>query len=374
MQALKLFSIAGIFSLLVSTGAAFAQPKTIRVAGNLPLSGDLGQYGTAIQQGSLLAMSEIEQRPSGGLAIVFDWQDNKGNNRDAYTIMSAQLASHPDIYLSGLKPQTMTITEQVSKAGIPHFTWILDVKINPSSSNNFRAWVSFKSEADAYLKALEKQSPTRIAMLYVQLPAAELQFKELLVPALKQRGAQDIWVEAYPADTQDFKTLALKTKAFKPDLIVLNGFAPHLTSLIRNLRQLKLIRPGNTLASLDMLEAAERLSNEEREGIVVAAPDYITDSGNALRTAWTKRFLDKFGVSPSYHSAFAYDSILAITAAADKLSAHPSSADWINALRMVSIEGITGKIEFDIDGSSTTAMQPAMYKNGSLVLLGNKDA
>lgn len=135
MPALRLTFIVGAFFLFAAMETAIAQPKTIRVTANLPLSGDLGQYGTAIQQGSLLAESDLKQGSGGKSSIQFDWQDNKGNNRDAYTIMSAQLASHPDIYISGLKPQTMTITDQVSKSGIPHFTWILDVKINPNSSN-----------------------------------------------------------------------------------------------------------------------------------------------------------------------------------------------------------------------------------------------
>lgn len=79
-------------------------------------------------------------------------------------------------------------------------------------------------------------------------------------------------------------------------------------------------------------------------------------------------------MAPSYHAAFAYDSIMAIAAAAKTLSAKPSSADWIKALRAVSIEGVTGKIEFDNDGSSTTIMRPAMYRNGALVLLNDEDS
>jgi ABC-type branched-subunit amino acid transport system substrate-binding protein len=208
----------------------------------------------------------------------FDWQDNGGSPQAAVSIMQQQYLKSPDIYVSGVKPQTAAIADQISARGTPHFEWVFDAFINAKAHNNLRTWLSFKIEPDIFLKYAQLRQAKRVAVAYVQLPNTQEEYLQFVIPGLKKQGIQDkgIFVEAYPIATQDFKTLAVKIRDFHPDLIILNGFQDNLVGLVRALRALSAITDGNTIASYDMLDAAQVLGSDEIEGIRAAAPIFAT--------------------------------------------------------------------------------------------------
>jgi hypothetical protein len=147
-----------------------------------------------IQSGAILAYEDLQSSGNMKKEITFDWQDNRGNNEDAHSVMVSQIVREPDFYMSGLKPQTMAISDKISSLEIPHFTWMLDAVINPKSKNSFRVWINFKLEAEAFLKVTERLKIKKIAMLYAQLPAAEYQYRNILIPAFSPFSLQSLEV------------------------------------------------------------------------------------------------------------------------------------------------------------------------------------
>lgn len=355
--ALYITSQLGFNSLVT----AEAKNNPIKIAANLPLSGELATYGTAIRDGAILALEGSDTSN-----IEIDWEDNLGNNATAFSVLKRQLLNHPEIYISGLKPQTMTIERELSKLGIPHFEWVLDVSVNSNSNNNLRTWINFKLEAEQFLKYLSDHPVRRVAMLYTALPAAETQFNKIIAPELRRLGAKEIWIESYPLDTGDFKSLGVKVKQFNPDTIILNGFASQLMGLIKTLRSYDLIKDGNTLASLDMIEAANLMTKEESEGIIVAAPTYLFKTEEALQKKWRSKFKDRFGKEPLYHSAFAYDMITIIKDVLKRIGNNSTEKDLLSTLRSTNKEGITGHLAFDEDGSLLAEMRAAKLQGGML--------
>ncbi|MCI5150650.1 MAG: amino acid ABC transporter substrate-binding protein, partial [Candidatus Electrothrix sp. MAN1_4] len=164
---------------------AVTTPRSVKVAANLPLSGPLSTYGLSVQEGVNFA---IEQMESESVSLDIDWEDNAGAPKNTVSVMQKQFLADPDIYVSGVKPQTMAIIDQVSAKNIPHFVWIFDPVINKNSSNNFRTWVSYKIEPSVYFSYAEKQSAKKVSILYVQLPHTVEEFEQIVVPGLKERG------------------------------------------------------------------------------------------------------------------------------------------------------------------------------------------
>jgi ABC-type branched-subunit amino acid transport system substrate-binding protein len=300
--------------------------------------------------------------------IRFDWGDNAGEPQTTVTVMQRHLLRSPDLYTSGFKPQVLAITEQLSQRELPHFTWILDIEINPGTSNNLRVWVNFDLETQVFLRYMEPRQPRRVAIMYVKTPAVEEQYAEVIAPALQAWGAE-VMIERLEWDTSDFATLAAKINAFRPDMLILNGFVPQLPNQIRALRPFGLISNGNTLASLDMLEAASLLGPDESEGIIVAAPTFLTQGGGERVQEWRARFVERYGEEPLYHSAYAYDMVLVIHDAAQRLTLPATSQQWTEAIRATQIEGVTGSLVFNDDGSVITSLAPAVYRGGQLVPL-----
>jgi branched-chain amino acid transport system substrate-binding protein len=354
----------GAVLYLQAPGAA---KDSVAIAANLPLSGPLATYGVAVREGATMALEEFVESPLNRKRLTVDWQDNASEPKTAVSVFRKQILSEPTIYVSGVKPQTMAIRDELSDLGIPHFVWIFDRQINKDSSNNFRTWVSYKIEPPIYKAYAERVNAKRIAITYVQLPHTVDVFENVLIPDFRNSGIE-VFVEPFDFGRSDFKDIAAKLNAFKPDLIILNGFQSDLVGLIRSLRPLQAITDGNTIGTYDLLDAAKILGAEEIEGVRVVAPVFETRPHEPRIAEWRDRFQKRFGKAPLYTHAFAYDMITAIEGAMGMEGGMPDSREeWISALRAVNKPGITGPIQFDSDGDLLTPLEVGVYRDGRLV-------
>lgn len=339
---------------------------TVNVAANLPMSGALATYGVAVREGASMAADEM-QADSSAPKLNFDWQDNASDPKNAVSIMQKQYLQTPDIYVSGVKPQTMAIMDQVKAKGTPHFVWIFDAFINKNSNNNFRTWVSYKIEPPVYLDYAKKRKAKRVAIVYVQLPHTIEEFDQIVVPGLKKQGVANLLVEPYEFGKSDFKDVAVKFKNFKPDLIILNGFQNELVGMVRAMRPQGLMNDGNTLATYDMLDAAKVLGKDELEGVRQVAPTFVVRPDNAGVKKWNADFRAKYKKEPLYTHAYAYDMAKIIADAAKRVQQPATSEGWITALRATNIQGVTGPLKFDEKGDLITPLEVGVYRGGKLV-------
>lgn len=376
-----LIAVIGIalFAAIVAMVYLSSRPQaeddglTITVAANFPLSGELAFYGDEFRDGLLMAVADKGTALPAGSTIEFDWGDNRFTPKDAVTVLQRQLQQNPTIYTSALKPQVMAVEKQVAETGIPHLAWVLDLTPNPSgTTNNFRTWVSFKLETDVFFEHAKNQNAKNIVLSYVSLPSSESAYGTYLAERLRDELGANVTVESYNPDVGagDFRNIAVRIASHEPDLVMINGFIPQMVGLIKAMRPLDVIKDGNTMAALDMLDAAGALSPEESEGILVAAPPYLIDP-DAEQQAWATRFEETFGRSPSYHAAFAYDAGLTIIDAAARLELPASSEDWLAAILATDIVGVTGPVRYSKEQSVLTSLQPAIYRDGVLVPLAS---
>lgn len=352
---------------LLQAGTVFGGEKMVQIACNLPMTGYLATYGAAVHDGAIMALDKLEKVDPTGPDLVFDWQDNAGSPKTTVSIMQKQYLRTPDIYVSGVKPQTMAIMDQIKAKGTPHFVWIFDAFINQNSRNNFRTWVSYKIEPPVYLAYAKKRNAKRVAIIYIQLPHTLEEFNEILIPGFKKQGVSNIFVEPFDFGKKDFKDIAVKVKDFKPDLIILNGFQAELVGLVRALRPFGLITDGNTIATYDMLDAAKILGADELEGIRVVSPIFVTRPDREIVKNWRKHFMAKYKKDPLYTHAFGYDMALIIHDAAKRLKLPATSTQWIETLRATKIEGITGQLQFDADGDLLTPLEVGVFRDGKLI-------
>jgi ABC-type branched-subunit amino acid transport system substrate-binding protein len=333
------------------------------VAVNLPLSGDLAVFGVPIQRGFTLGQEELGRLPE-SFSLNIDWQDNRGNGAHAVSIGAVQTQRSPDIYVSGLKPQTLAIVDRITNLGIPHFIWAWDSGINQVAPNTLRTWLNFSLEASVIRSYCEKIRPARVAILYVQIPGnTEAHYRHVVAPDLKSLGIDVAFIDSYPLDQVDFRTTVLRLSLTKPDLYIINGFPHQLIGLIRALRQMNLMKPGNTFASMDVLDAAESLSADELNEIVTAAPEYLVGDVSDYKS-WKASFTKRFGEAPTYHAAFGYDQAYIIYDAALRIA---PGVSWRDAILRTDRKGVTGRLRFDQTGSLIVSATAATFdKNKKL--------
>jgi hypothetical protein len=107
-----------------------------------------------------MAIEELKGNASAP-AFSVDRQDNAGEARSAVSIMQKQIIGSPDIYISGVNPQTMAIKDQVGSRAIPLWVWIFDSDINANSKvkNNFRTYLNFKVEPPLLFEYAKRKKP-----------------------------------------------------------------------------------------------------------------------------------------------------------------------------------------------------------------------
>jgi ABC-type branched-subunit amino acid transport system substrate-binding protein len=346
--------------------------KFINVAANLPLTGNLASGGQPIKDGATMALEDIGKSDPSVSCIKFDWEDNKGDPKAAVSIFQKQYlkttsAENPAIYVSALKPQTMAIKGQVTGKGTPHFVWIFDIAINTKGeTNNFRTFLNYKQETEMYLKYVDFRKPKKVAVVYVSFPHTEEQFQKFVVPRLKQMGVE-VLVEAYNLETKDYKDIASKVKEFKPDLIILNGFEVNLLPIVKSFRSLSLINDGNTIGTFNMLDVSGILGKDELEGIRVVSPIFVTRPEQQKVVNWSKSFQSRFNRPANFRNAYAYDMVQVIQDASKRLTIPATPEQWVKSLKSTKLDGITGSLTFDEDGSLVTPLDIGVFRNGQAV-------
>lgn len=333
---------------------------------NLPLTGELGIYGSSMRNSMTMAVEDLKASENNAPVLKFDWQDNAGKQATAVSVFQQQYLEPPDIYVSGFTPQTLAINEQVAGKGSPHFVWAFDAFLAKNYKNNFRTWVSYKIEPPLYFDFVKARNPQKVAILYTNVSYAVEEMNKIVIPKLKEMGVQDIYAESYDLDLKDYKSLAQKVKLFNPDVIILNGFPFTLVSIIKALRPLDLIKDNNTIATYDMINAAANLGADEVEGIRVVTPSFFVRPTPEYEE-WSKRFQEKFNRVPDHPEAYSYDMVQVINDAAKRVTQPATPEQWIEAIKATKIEGITGELSFDQDGDLQTPIEIGVFRNGKLI-------
>lgn len=315
----------------------------IRIACNIPETGDLGTYGEAIRDGMLLAQADLKEKdPS--FTMDIDFQDNASKANLALNIFNKQKLRKIDYYVSGVKPQTMTIIDEVEKLNVPHFTWIFDAYVTQKYKNAYRCWVNYRIEAEYIKKFVEEKQAKRIALVYVQLPHTDELVNTILIPFFKEKGIQYI-VEPYDSEKVDFKDVATKLKNCGIDAVYVNGFKFNLIGIAKAFEDYKINTTCNNLYTYDFMDAKEELNDVITSHINYIVPSYEIDQSQAKKD-WQERFAAKFKRAPRYTDAYAYDMTFAIY----------QSIKENKPIQDVTFDGITGKVEFDETGDIVTKL------------------
>jgi len=340
----------------------------IKVACNLPMTGYIGYYGEWIQHGIEMARADIDAEAKElGIQFEFDYQDNKGETKDAITIFQKQSMSNPDVYMSGITTQTMSILDQIHKKGFLQIMWSWTPLILDANQKDFRCWVNYGVEGTHVTQYLLSKNPQKIAILHLDILGAKVQCDDVIVPALKKQNPNiNIYIEEFPVETANFRDIATKVKSFDADVIFVSGFKEHILNIAKDFQAYN-IDKKKVLCSMDLLDALEEASDETLEDLHVTAPAFNIESLQSENTkAWISNFVKKNKKQPTYTEAYGYDAMCALFEAA-KIS-KKEKISLADAFKKVDVEGVTGQVKFDANGELKDNLHIGVFHNGKLVI------
>lgn len=359
--------VAIIATIVIWNNIDKEDSTSLKIACNLPMTGDLGYIGKQIQTGILFAIEEYrDSLLESGCNIDIDFQDNAGSAKTALTIFHKQKINHPDLYMSGVTTQTMSLIDIVKDNNIPHYIWsFTPLKLN-AEDNMYRTFLNLGVEADQYIRIIKERNCKKVAFIFNDIIGVRQQCEEYIIPALKNILPDcNIVSIPFPVEASDTKNVILKAKSENPDLIIINGFKNNMINMVRDLRKYDMVSDNNIIGSFDLLDAAVELKPEELENITISVPHFLTNKSPEKYEEWRNTFVRKYGREPEYTDAYAYDSGHLLVEIAKK--AKSQNFDIREALLSISFEGVTGHVQLDNNGDLMVPIVLCQFKNNKLI-------
>jgi ABC-type branched-subunit amino acid transport system substrate-binding protein len=339
----------------------------VQIATNIPLSGPIAAFSGEYANGLLLGVEEgCKEYGVPRDTFNVDVQDNAGKPAQAVSILEKQRLRGFQAYISGTSDMSNAIAKELDVSSAPHLLVSFDAFLTGKGANRLRILPHYKIEGPMYPKYAQMRGAKRVFSITLNNSAIQEEFNTFVEPELQKAGIQ-FKREIFDWGFSDYRTLAQKAKEFQPDLIFINGFSVHILPSIQALRAIGMVQDGNILCVMDFLDLLYNdTPKAELAGVVSIAPPYEIPGAVTGRGEWSARYRTKYGKTPNYIPAFAYDTGRLFVLA--QKNAHSISKDALKA--QMPFNGIAGTIAVDADGDFSSPLGYVKVTNsGELVVV-----
>ena len=349
--------VAGLF-----TAAGIAPAQVVKIATASPLSGAQGELGEMIKLGAQLAVEDSRDSFAQlGFKLELTPQDDQASP-DVGVAVARRMVNDPEIlavvghFNSGVAIPASEVYKDYSL-----------VMISPANTNP-RVTERRYLNVNRVCGRDDVQGP-----IGAEFAIKELKAKKIFVVNDKTAYGQGI-AEAFRDRAQalgatilgfvgteeksNFQSLILQMKVYQPDLVYFGGIYDQGGLLVKQMRNKGVTATFMGPDGLDSSEFAS-IAQSAAQGTyytTVAGPvDQYPDAAEFART-----FEAKFKKKPESFALYGYDSAKVALAAIQSLVTKtpgkmPSREAVCQAVRQVSLSGITGRIEFDDKGDRRKA-------------------
>lgn len=288
--------------------------------------------------------------------IKIDFQDNAGNARQAVSIAQRHLSQGVQAYISGVSPMSLAVAPQVSESKMPHLLVAFDANICKGHPERMRILPHYKIEGPVYVDFARFKKAKRVFGIVHNNSAYIDEFAQIVEPGLKASGIA-FQKELFEFDHKDFRSIALKAKEFKPDLIFVAGFSTHIVPTIEALKANGMVHDQNVLVTLDFIDLLyTNAPSDVLSDVPFIAPAFELPGISKMAQGWKGRYEKEFGNKPNYVEAYAYDTGTLMVDAFAK-----EKKMTIESLKAaLPKEGVTGTIKLDADGDLAVPLHTAI--------------
>ncbi|MCB6184651.1 branched-chain amino acid ABC transporter substrate-binding protein [Leeia sp. TBRC 13508] len=366
------FSKSAVVACLLSAGVmshALAEDLTVKIGFAAPLSGPSAHQGADVQHGVEIALAEANAKKikldgktaKFVLVALDDAGDPKTATQVAQRLVDEKVSVVIGHYNSGA---SIPASKIYAEAGIPQ---ISPSSTNPALTNQgiktvFRT-VNDDSALGRYAGSyLVKNLKAKKVAVIDDRTAYGQGLADEVVKAVKAAGGA-VSVREFTNDkSTDFNAILTSIKASKPDALFFAGLDYQAAPMAKQMKNLGVAIPFMNIGNLPNDDFV-KMAGDAAENMY--AWNYGLPLQNMPRGAkFDKQLKDKYGVGVIQSSPAAYDATwAAITAMQKAGTANP--AKYLGALKSVTFDGITGKIQFDAKGDLTApAATIFQFKSG----------
>jgi len=353
-------------SLLILPG--FAMDKKDVVIGVIgPMTLSDAASGISMRDGVALGIDEINK--SGklvGINLKLVVIDDEGNPTKSISGNRRLVYNEKAIAVIGSLASSCTLANMqvTQKAGIPQIT---SVSSSPAITQKGNKWIFRTQITDATRArnivniALDTLKKKRIAILYISSDYG-IDATKILVDLLNQKGYPPVAVESFNEGDRDFSSQLIKIKEKDPDTLILWALYEPAALITKQAAQMGLDVQILGSGGLTHPKYAE-LAGEAANGVIVTLTYHPTSKDPHIRS-FTEKFQEKYGKMPDHYNAQAYDAVMIIGAALEKVGADDPSKLRDAIASTKNFKGISGTISFDDKGDSEREEMIIQIRNG----------
>lgn len=329
--------------------ASKGETDSIIIRGIISKTGSVAVYGTSTEQGIQLAVDEINSNGGvGGKQIDYKSEDDRGDATESVTLYSKFVEEGANTILGPItsKP-ALAVAENSASDGIPILTPTGTMtSITENKDNVFR--VCFTDPLQGKILANfagQKLKAKSVAILNNSSDDYSKGVAEAFKEQAKSLGLEIVAEESYGAQDKDFKAQLTNISSKNPDVLLIPDYYEN-DVLIAS--QAKSIGLKSTIIGSDgwdgVLNVVAKGSESDIEGVYFTNHYSIDDKSEKVQN-FVKTYKEKYKQDPSSFSALGYDAVYLYKEAFEKAKSM-EYADIVEALKSVSIEGVTGNIKF----------------------------
>jgi branched-chain amino acid transport system substrate-binding protein len=367
---------------------------TLRIGALNPVTGAGSPYGGGMQKAIIMAAGEVNA--AGGVAgrKIEIFAEDSQTSPEAGVLAAKKLIEVNKVqallgtWSSGVAAAVMPLTDA---AGILHATNAGASNIVSGKGLMFR-YSALSVKVGVSLGAMiAKRGHTRLATMSINNPSG----REITAGAKtgwERSGKQLVAEVVYEANRPSYRSEVQKVLAANPDAIVLGGYLPDFTVILRETRQagsnVKFYVPSWTVNA----KLIEALGAAATEGVMTY--DYVAALDSEAFTAFVAKFKKATGIdaTENYYACCAYDMMVVAALAAEAAGAKGTLAgsmrtvanppgvavhDVTQGLKLlregkkINYEGVSGPIDFDEIGNVKPLFKLSEVRGGKIERVGN---
>lgn len=356
------------FVILLATKKS--DPDVIKIGISLPLSGDAAVWGRSQKDGYDLALSHINSRGGvNGKKLVLVYGDDKGLPKEGVNLLKKFLDVDKIRILTGVANSSVALAyiPIVNKRKVLFVSsGASSPKLTGVSKYFFRTWPSDNAEALAMAKyANNELKISTVAILRINNDYG-IGLSEPFSKVFKDLGGKVLGTESFEQGATNFRTQLTKLKSYNPEAIYLAGNPREMGRAIKQARELGIRIRFLSISTLNDPEVFAITGSEALENIIISDASFDPQSDDPAAQKFMTDFRKMFNREPGILANTAYDALMVIAYAIDKVGANPDSiAEYLHSMQ--DYAGVSGNISFSEGGDVNRPIRISNAKQGSFV-------
>ncbi len=359
------------------TDAPPADDDPIVIGGLAPLTGAVSVYGIASDNGSQLAIEEINAAGGiNGRQIKYVVLDEQGDEEQAVTAYDRLVNEYNIVALIGdvtSKP-AIAVAQRAARDGLPMIApTATAADVTLQGKNVFRVCFLDPDQGRTMADfAKNNLNVTKAAVIHNASDDYSVGLAEAFIAQAKELGIEIVSEQTYVQDDKDFRTQLTTIAAASPDILYAPDYYGTDILILNQAKDAGLDVPLLGGDGWDGILTQTAEDNPKEADGNYFTNHYATSDESPIVQDFLKAFEAKYNEVPISFSALGYDAAKILAAAIERAGSTDKDA-IVAALNETKYDGVTGHITFDENGDPLKPISIIEVVDGAYKLITKID-